>query len=358
MATGSQLFKQERAARGGAYLDMSPKDLSAWSLSRAVLGAANGNLSGIEAEASRTIAQQLGTLTRNQHCFFIPADVLLSRDMTAAGVSGSNYLVQHQQPLSFMDTVRARSVLMRMGATMLENLTGTAAVPKTTADPAAYWLTNESTTITEGQPTVGLTSLTSKHVGAYTEVSRLLSLQAPAVDSLLMTSLAGSIAVALDAAAIAGTGASGQPTGIINTASVGTFTGTSLAWAGLIESQADVVGGAEVDLAQCGYVTTAAVAQVLMARQRFTGSDAVLWQGAFGDGIMAGTRAIATASAPTGTLVFGHWPSLVIGLWSGLQVEINPYAGFQTGLLGMRALLACDVGVRRAADFSVATSVT
>jgi hypothetical protein len=95
-----------------------------------------------------------------------------------------------------------------------------------------------------------------------------------------------------------------------------------------------------------------------MGRQRFTGTDAPLWQAAYGDGIIAGCRALASSSVPAGTMVFGHWPSLVIGLWQGLQIEINPYAGFTTGVLGMRALMACDIGLRRAADFSVATSVT
>lgn len=356
MARGSEIYKQERAARG-ASLGMSDSDLSHWSLSKAVLGAANGNLSGLEAEASRAVSQKLGIITRNSHSFFIPDDVMY-RDMTAAGASGSNYLVGTSQPLSFIDTVRNRSITMRLGATMLEKLTGTTPIPKTTGDPAAYWLTNESTAITEGQPSVGLTSLTPKQVGAYTEISRLLSLQAPSLDALLMSSLAGSIAVALDTAAIAGTGTGGQPTGITATSGVGTFTGTSLAWAGLIEGQADVVGGAEIDLSQCGYVTTAAVAQTLMARQRFAGTDATLWQGAFGDGLMAGTRALASGSAPASTLVFGHWPSLVIGLFSGLQIEINPFANFISGVIGMRAILACDIGVRRTADFSVATSVT
>lgn len=358
MTRGSEIYKQERAARhNSAYLGMSHNDLSKWSLSRAVLGAVNGNLSGRELEASQGVSQQLGIITRNSHSFFIPADVMY-RDMTAAGASGSNYLVGTAQPSSFMDTVRNRSIVMRLGATMLENLTGTTPIPKTTADPAASWLTNESTAITESQPTIGLTSLTPKQVGGYTEISRLLSLQAPSLDALLMSSLAGSIAVALDAAAIAGSGASGQPTGIVNTAGVGSFSGTSLAWAGLIEAQADVVGGAEIDLAQCGYVTTAAVAQTLMARQRFTGTDATLWQGSFGDGLMAGTRALASGSAPASTMVFGHWPSLVIGLFSGLQIEINPFANFISGVIGMRAILACDIGVRRAADFSVSTSVT
>lgn len=337
-------------------LDLSGKDLRRYSLTRAVLAAAGGSVSGtFEGDCSAEIGKRLGMIP-NQHGFFLPLDIQL-RDMTSSGTSGSNYLVG-TRPLNFIDTVRNRSVVLRLGATELLNMQDNATIPRVSSDPTAYWLSTESTQTTESQPVLGQVSLSPKHVAAYTEVSRLLSKQAPAVESLLMASLGGSIGSALDAAAIAGTGASGQPTGIVNTSSVGTFTGTSLAWAGLVEAQKDVIGGAEIDVAQCGYATTATVAQTLMGRQRFTGTDSPLWQGAYGDGLVAGCRALASGNVPTDTMVFGHWPSLVVASWGILQVEVNPYANFQAGVLGMRAMYACDVGVRRAADFSVATSIT
>ena len=341
---------------GPAHLDLSGKDMRRYSITRAVLAAAGGSVANtFEGECSAAISKRLGMIP-NQHGFFLPVDIQY-RDMTVAGVSGSNYLVG-SRPLSFMDTVRNRSVVMRMGATQLENLTDGASIPRASADPTTYWLSTETTAITESQPTIGQIALAAKHAGAYTEISRMLSKQAPAVESLLMATLAGSVGTAIDVAAIAGTGTGGQPTGIVNTAGVGTYSGTSLGWAGLIEAQADVISGNEVDPAQCGYATTAAVAQTLMGRQRFTGTDSPLWQGTYGDGIVAGCPAIASGNVPASTMVLGHWPSLIIATWGVFQIDVNPYANFQAGVLGMRAMMACDIGVRRAADFSVATSVT
>jgi hypothetical protein len=95
-----------------------------------------------------------------------------------------------------------------------------------------------------------------------------------------------------------------------------------------------------------------------MNRQKFTGTDSTLWGGTLGDGVVAGTRAIATSAAPTASLTFGHWPSLVFGTFGFLTVEVNPYANFQAGVVGMRGLLACDIAVRNPGDFSVATSIT
>jgi len=41
-----------------------------------------------------------------------------------------------------------------------------------------------------------------------------------------------------------------------------------------------------------------------------------------------------------------------------LEVEVNPYANFQAGIIGVRAMYTLDVGVRRPFAFSLATSVT
>lgn len=355
MNIGSQIFKNEREARA-AFLDLSPKERREYSVSRAILAAANGSISNsFEGECSAAISKRLNKIA-NPHGFFVPLDIQ-TRDMTVAGASGSNYLVG-TSPLSFIDMVRNRSIVSRLGATQVDNLVDSATIPRISADSTAYWLTSEAVPITESQPTIGQVSLSPKHVGAYTEVSRLMSKQVPGVDSLLLATLAGCVGTAIDVAAISGTGASGQPTGIINTSSVGTFTGTSLAWAALIEAQADVIGGSEVDPALCGYATTAAVAQTLMARQRFTGTDSPLWQNTYGDGVIAGCRAIASGNVPAATMVFGHWPSLIIANWGVLQIEANPYANFQAGIIGVRAMAAVDIAVRRASDFSVATSIT
>ena len=355
MSIGSQIYKDERDARG-AFLGLSSKESREYSVTRLILAAANGSLAHtFEGECSADIAKRMNMIA-NPHGGFVPLDIQM-RDMTSAGASGSNYLVG-TQPLTFIDMVRNRSIVSRLGATQIDGLTGNATIPRISADSTAYWLASESVPLTESQPTIGQISLSPKHAGAYTEVSRLMSMQAAGIDSLLMATLAGAVGTAIDVAAIAGTGASGQPIGIINTSGVGTFSGTSLAWAGLIESQSDVLSGSDVDPAQCGYATTAVVASTLMARQRFTGVDSPLWQNTYGDGVMAGCRAIASGNVPASTMVFGHWPSLIIANWGLLQLEANPYANFPAGIIGVRAMAAVDIAVRRPADFTVATSIT
>lgn len=169
--------------------------------------------------------------------------------------------------------------------------------------------------------------------------------------------LAKVIALAIDQGAINGSGASGQPTGIITTAGIGSVTGTSIAYAGIVEFQTDVAASNALTDG-CAYLAPPAVAGLLMQRQRFSGTDTPLWSGSVLDGLVGGFRASTTTQMPAANLLFGDFAQVVIGSWGVLEVMANPYAGFQAGIIGIRAFATVDVGVRQAAAFSLATGIT
>ena len=200
--------------------------------------------------------------------------------------------------------------------------------------------------------------MTPKTVGGYTEISRLLLLQSnPSAEGLVMSDLAAVVAIAIDAAGLNGSGASGQPTGIINTAGIGGVTGTSIAYAGIVEFQSDVATGNALT-PNCGYVATPVVAGLLKQRVKFTSTASPIWDGQLLDANCDGYRGMASNQVPTGDLLFGDFGQLVQGEWGVLELEVNPYANFQAGIVGVRALYAVDFGVRIPAAFSLATSVT
>lgn len=359
---GAQSYAKEREARS-AFLDLSNKDLSQYSLSRAVLAAAGGSVAraGFENEISQAVAARINKIPE-QHGFYIPADVLftrnlLNRDMTSAGTSGSENLVGTDM-LSFIDVIRARSVVLRLGAELATNLVGNVTIPRITADGVVTWLTDEGTSANEIQPTLGQVAMSPKHVSAYAEISRLLNIQSPATDAVIFTSLAKSIAVATDRAALRGPGSGGEPLGITGTAGVGSFPGTTLGWTGLVNAQEDVIGGRELDVTKCGWVFPSAVSTLLMTREIISGSGRLCWEGTHGNGVVAGCQALATNSLATATGIFGAWDQLLIGEWGELQITVNPFANFQAGILGIRGIYAVDVAVRDASAFSITSSIT
>lgn len=347
----------ERIAR--AALRMDPSDLRKYSVLRGLSRIESGkNLDGIEREVNAEMERALGRSAR-PGAMLVPTSMRFQRDLTTASGSSGGYLVGTQALAGeFVDMLRSKLVIAQLGARMLHGLQGNVTIPKQTATATAYWLANEATAITESQQTFGQIGISPKNVGAYTEVSRQLMLQStPDAERVVMDDLAKVVALAIDAAAINGSGAAGQPQGIIGTSGVGSFTGTSLNYAGLIEAQTDLAAGNALD-GSPGYLTTPSVAGVLCQRQRFTGTDSPLWGGNLSAGQIGGFKAMTTTAMPAGTMIFGNWSDVILADWGVIELATDPYTNFKTGVVGIRAWATVDIAIRNGASFTVATSIT
>ena len=309
-----------------------------------------------ELECHRAVADKIGESKRGG--VYLPFEVQ-KRDLSNAA-NGGGYLVGTANlGGSFIEMLRNSTRVIELGARTMSGLQGNVTIPKQTASATAYWLANETTAITESQQTIGQLSLSPKNVGAYTEVSRQLMVQSsPDAEQIVMADLAAVLARAVDLAALNGSGGSGQPQGLIGTAGVGSVSGTSLGYAGVVEFQTDVAGNNAL-ASNAAYLTTPTVAGLLM--QRFTNTtygERPLWDGSVLDGRMAGFRAAASANVPTGYAIFGDFSQIIIADWGVVELATNPYANFAAGITGVRAWATVDVGVRQAGAFSVASSVT
>lgn len=350
-------------------IGLTEKETKRFSVLRAIHALATNDwkAAGFELECSRAVEKLAGTPKHGG--FYVPYEIQVrpsdvrapevKRDLTVGTANAGGYLVATQNMAgSFIDLLRNRTLVAQLGARIMSGLRDNVTIPKLTAGATGYWLSTEATQITESQQTLGQLALTPKTVGAYTEISRLLMLQSnPSADALVMDDLAKVVAIAVDLGALAGSGSSGQPTGVIATSGIGAVTGTSMAYAGILEFQTDVAG-ANALTANCAYITTPTIAALLAARQRFSSTDTPLWKGNILDGEVSGFRAATTLQVPTGDILFGDFSSIVIGEWGILELAMNPYANFTAGIVGVRAFQTVDVGVRYAGSFSLATSVT
>jgi HK97 family phage major capsid protein len=210
--------------------------------------------------------------------------------------------------------------------------------------------------VTPAQPTVGQVGITPKVISTTLIFSRQWKMQSgPAGELLLRQQLLGAVGTLLDQLFFTGTGASGQPTGLLATPGINITSGTSLAHAGVLAMRRQVLaaGGREAALS---WVGTPAVQEVLGARERSTGGGRFLWDGA----TILDRPASATASAPAGLLAAGDFSQAVMGVWgpSDLLLEIDPYTFFQTNKLQARVVLMADFGIPNPGAFSVAATVT
>ena len=331
-------YEQKREAQrvAEAALGISQKESRRYSLSRALLALHDGKRpSGFEGEIDQEIRRSHAMAERTHASAIIPTGLALQRDLSAANTT--SIVGTDLRADQFIDMLRNRLVSVELGARIISGLKGNVAIPKQTASATAYWLTNEATAITESQPSLGQLSMTPRNVGAYTEFSRQLLMQStPSVDSLVANDLARVLALEIDRAVLSGTGADGQPTGLLNTAGVGSFTGTSLGASGLAEAISDVAGSNALNLSG-GWLTTPAVAGLLMQRVKFAGTNSPLWEGNMADGSVEGFRSLTSAQCPSATMVFGAWDEILIGEWGYLELMTNPFANFTSGIVGVRA---------------------
>ena len=360
-----QIIQQrgEKNPQSTAKLGLGEGETKRYSLMSAIRAVADKNWTnaGFELECSREIAKKLNTVT-DPNKFYVPFEVQqrsmpMRRDLTTGTSSAGGFLVGTEN-MSFIEVLRNRSVAYRMGARRMAGLVGNVTVPRMTAAATAYWLSTEATSITESQQTFGQMSLSPKTVGAYTEISRQLMLQSsPDAESIVTADLGKVAGLALDIGVLRGSGSSGEPTGIINTAGIGSVTGTSIDFAKVLEFQTDVAT-ANVVPNRGGYCTTPAVAALLMQRVKFSSTASPLWEGNVFDGNVCGYPAMSSNQMSAATMLYGDWDQVVVAEWGVLQIEVNPYANFQAGIIGVRAMVSVDVGLRYAAAFSYATSIT
>lgn len=308
---------------------------------------------GYEREICGGAAMSVGE-NFDQHRVLIPFAALATRDLSATGGgSAGGYLVGTALGEPF-DVLRPWSVVASAGMTVLPNLRENFVIPRVATASTAGWLAGEGSTIAAGQPVLGQTAMTPKHAAVTLNFSRQWRLQAEASEMLLRQQLLGAVGELLDVAVLAGSGAAGQPLGLVNTANIGTQSGSSLAHTGILNMRETVLtaGGQEQNLRWIG---TPGVQEILGARERVAAGGRHLWD----DGAILGRPAHATKNAPASTLMCGDFSKAILGLWgAAVRVEINPYQDFKAGILAARVILTCDVAFPMPQAFCVAASVT
>jgi HK97 family phage major capsid protein/HK97 family phage prohead protease len=343
-----------------SQVGMTDKEARSYSVIRAIRAMVDRDWSnaGLEHEVHVAICKRAGIAESPNGGFYVPYEAQQRDMIVATPTAGGNLVATDLLAGSFIDLLRNRTTVAQLGATMLTGLVGNVAVPKQSGAGTAYWLANEATAITESQMTIAQLPLAPKNVGAYTELSRQLLMQStPSADALVMNDLARVLALAIDLAALEGTGASGQPTGISATSGIGAVTGTSIDYAKVLEFQTDVAASNAL-ASNCAYVTTPTVAALLMQRHKASNTYSPLWDGGVLDGQVSGFRAMSTNQVTAGSMVFGDFSQVVIGEWGMLELALNPYANFVAAISGIRAIQTVDVGIRHAGAFSRATTIT
>jgi HK97 family phage major capsid protein len=303
-----------------------------------------------EFEASREAAQRAGI---DPQGLYLPHDVLRSWNQRDLNTSNDSALVaEAYRGGDFIDVLRNASSVMQAGATMLTGLSGDVKIPKKTAASSGAWIATEGGASTESEPTFGQVTMSPKTVGAFTDITRLMMMQSSLdIESLVRNDLSTGIALAIDNGALQGSGSSGQPTGIKNTSGINAPTSFAAANPTFAEVVAMETAVAEDNalMGNLAYILPASMLGALKTTAKDSGSGLFVADG----NQLNGYNAIVSNQVTAGDLYFGNFADLLIGMYGGLDITVDPYTASTSGTVRIVALQTCDVAVRHAVSFAL-----
>lgn len=366
-------MKQRAFGDAPASIGMTSREVRQYSLVRLMNALAHPKdhraqeAAAFELECSRAAAD---LAVKAPQGAIVPFDVLShKRDLNVTtAADGGNTVATNLLAQDFIELLRNAMVLPGMGARLMTGLIGNIAIPRLSGAATAYWV-NESSAPTKSQESFDQVSMSPKTVGAYTDISRKLLLQSSVdIEALVRQDLALVLGLAIQQAAINGSGSAPVPRGILNTSGIGNASsagadGTAPTWAQMIALES-AIASANAAVGNLAYLTNAKVRGKL--KGTFTNptyGSMPVWDGT----TVNGYDAVVTNAMPsnltkgTGTalsaIIFGNWNDLVIGMWGGLDIMVDPYSNSTSGTLRVVALQDVDVAVRHPVSFAAATDL-
>lgn len=327
-------------------LGLSQKEIQTWSFTNAIRSLVDKRcLGGVELEASEAVAERFQVPTNG---FYIPADVS-TRALNATSLTAGGYAAKTDTSKSLIEFLYAQSRVVSLGATVLNDLTGTLCIPKQAGAASVGWAT-ETANAGASSPAFGQLVLSSKRITSTTTVSRqLLAQTSGSIEAFLRRDISRAIAAELDLQAIVGAGGA-APLGILNTAGVGSVTfGGAATWAKVVDFEA-AVSNANVDGA--AFLTTPDVRKKFRTVQKQSASGQYLWPD--GSALM-GYNAATSTNVTGDKLLFGNWSDLIIADWGQLEVLVDFYTLSLTGEIRLVAHQFMDVGLRHPESFCIST---
>jgi len=338
-------------------IGMSEKEIRQFSFTRAILSQVrdSGVKADFEKECSDAFAKKTGKEARG---IFVPPDVVLDgaeRTFNQTTGAGSNLIATQLRPDMFIDILRNKSVLAQAGAFMMPGLVGNVAIPRQTGAMTAYWFNAESAGITAASNvTIDQVTMSPKTVGSYGDISRsLLKQSTPAAEQIVRNDIAAVVALAIDLAGLKGTASGGQPRGITLTSGINSGnwdTANTPTWAKLVamETAVDLANALDGNFV---YVMGAGLRGSCKTTVKATGQMGWLMDES---GRVNSYPVLNSNQMAAGECIFGRFADLIVAMWGGLDLQVNPYieALEKAGAIRVTALQDVDVAVRRPKSFT------
>lgn len=277
------------------------------------------------------------------------------------------------QTRPIIDRLFPASVAAQMGAQMIQIGSGAVEWPVTTSAVSAGWADGETANV--AGPTAYATTdraLKPEHnLGIHMRITRKTLLQSgEALEAAIRRDMNGTMAAELDKAIFLGTGANGQPLGVIPGAATYGITSTAVdalaSWAAI---RAAVVRFMTANTATGPSGIKALIRPELWSflddAEAFTGTGITEWERLvknIGAPVQTSNALATPAGTPLATQALlttnaGGVAPIFVGIWGAVDLIRDPYSDAQSGGLRLTALTTADVTVARGSQLQLLTGL-
>jgi HK97 family phage major capsid protein len=277
--------------------------------------------------------------------------------------SAGGFLTPEPLAVDVIDKVRNAARVFQAGATTVPMTSDKQSIPRLTGDPSGGWRA-ENGAYAANDATFDRVSFVAKAWGLIVNISdELFEDMVPGGEAAIENAITTAAALALDVAALRGTGASNQPTGILNQAGVtkvllGSPNGATPTYANLMTGITALLNANREPNA---LVWAPRTSQTFASLTDTTGQPlnppapvaelAKYTTNQIPVNITKGT------SSDCSEIYEAYWPDLLVGLRVGIEVKLLDQRYADVGQLAWRVRLRGDVQLRHAESFYVLEGV-
>lgn len=341
-----EMEKRNAGLAGGAASTAEKRESEKFSFGKLVRELAEGRgdenaVTGLEKELIQESAKEKRDLGSQGSGLYLSNKFMTveKRTMSAgSSTAGGNFIPTQKIP--FFDALYAKTVLDQLGAVKLTGLSANADLTGFSAGVTAGWAT-EVADASAGDPTTASRSITPKRLTAYVDLSKQLLIQDNySIEAYTQESFMKAFAVAIEAAAINGSGSSGQPTGLLGTSGIGNVAIGTNGGAPTLAKILELIQ--TVESANAGMNGKFLVNPKVVAKLKQTVIDAgsgamIMSYGPYFGGVQEqidGKPVFSTSNVPSnltkgttsGTcsaIIYGDFENLVVGQYGGIDLVVD-----------------------------------
>jgi len=309
------------------------------------------SISGAAAEFAQETERRTG---RKAQGVFVPLSAIESRAVNTTSTAPELVPTIHRAD-QYIEPFRNSLLARRLGVRVLSGLSGNLSIPKHGTGTTVGWVA-ENAALPTGDMTFDGVTMAPKHAGGITEQSRQLIMQSsPDIEQLVRDDLSFMLAQAIDSALIKG-GGTNEPVGVLSTSGIQTASLSTLSWQNVLAmlQKLDIVNASAANIV----ASTKAKAKLAGTLKAAGIAGYILDGGKVGDlpAYFSNQVAEKTGTPNTGRVIAGDWSQVMLGIWSEVDILVNPYAegAYSKGNVLIRAMATVDAAVRHPEAFVVA----